>query len=334
MKKRTLTFIVIIVAIITSMLYIMQRRNVIISQNERSLADIGISTQKANEILSTMSPKEAKVEIEQIDELVVKISHELGLKTRGAQNWIKDATSIEEVYDILKERYEKIDAELNERIEKTEAALADNELEYEKADNETLLETYLQEQYLLISNGVRDTCYNDKYNGILIANKSNCLTPDFVSEDQAEMREALDNLIAGAAEDGIELRIISEHRTYQYQEEVFNRYIDSMGLEGAATISAWPGASEHQTGLAVDLGASDGLCDLDTCFESTEEGKWLKENAHDYGFILRYPQGKRSITGYNYEPWHFRYIGVEPAVEIYNEDITLEEYLGIDYEIY
>ncbi len=334
MKKRTISFIVVIVMILTISLFFTQRRDVIISQNERSLTDMGMSTQKVNEVLSSISPRKAKSEIERIDELVVKISHELGFKTRGTQNWIKNAKSIDEIYSILEEHYNKLSSELTEKIATNEAVLNENDLEYNKSENESLLETYLRGQYVLIEAGVRDTCYNEEYDGFIIANKSNCLTPDYVSEDQDEMQEHMEKMIDAAAEDGIVLRKISEHRSYEYQVSVFNRYIETMGYEGATSISAWPGASEHQTGLAVDFGAEDGMCDLEACFESTEEGQWLSENAQDYGFILRYPEGMRSITGYNYEPWHFRYVGIDTAVEIHNEDITLEEYLGIDYSIY
>ncbi len=334
MKKRTVSLILTIVILITIFLFFTQRRDVIISQNERSLSDMGMSTQKINEVLATMSPREAKSEIERIDELVVKISHELGFKSRGAQNWIKDASTVDEIYDILDEKYNDLYEELNTKIEASEASLEENGLQYDKSENEPLLEVYLNEQYVLIQNGIRDTCYNEYYGGVLIANKSNCLTPDFVSPDQDEMREQLDKMIAAAAEDGITLRKVSEHRTYDYQVSLFKGYIDSMGYEGATSVSAWPGASEHQTGLAVDFGAADGLCELESCFESTPEGKWLKENARDYGFILRYPEGKRNITGYNYEPWHYRYVGVDIAVDIAKDDITLEEYLGIDYPIY
>ncbi len=334
MRRTTMILIAIIVLMITSMLYLSQRRNVIISQNERSLSDIGMSPQKVNELLSTMSPSEAKKEIEEIDELVVKISHDLGFKERGAQNWIKNATSIEEVYTILDEKYNTLEKELTEKIEAAEKSLEEHDLQYDKSSNESLLETYLNEQYVLIKNGVRDTCYNETYDDILIVNKSNCLTPDYISPDQDEMLDALDKMVAAAEQDGVELKVISTHRTYQYQVDLFNGYVDTMGYEGASAVSAWPGVSEHQTGLTVDFSSPSGDCELDVCYATTEQGKWLMDNAQDYGFILRYPEGQSAVTGYSYEPWHYRYVGVNPAVEIHNEGITLEEYLGIDYPIY
>ena len=99
----------------------------------------------------------------------------------------------------------------------------------------------------------------------------------------------------------------------------------------ADTYSARPGHSEHQTGLAVDVGAiSNPSCDLETCFGETIEGKWVAANAQNYGFIIRYPNGKDAITGYQYEPWHLRYVGIDAAVAIYNSGLTMDQYYGIE----
>ena len=92
------------------------------------------------------------------------------------------------------------------------------------------------------------------------------------------------------------------------------------------TYSAVPGHSEHETGLAIDVSGSDGKCAATDCFGDTMEAKWLAEHAAEYGFIIRYPKGKESITGYKYEPWHLRYVGVQIASEIAEQASTLEEY--------
>ena len=110
-------------------------------------------------------------------------------------------------------------------------------------------------------------------------------------------------------------------------KNLFNRYVEKDGYDNAMMYSAKPRHSEHETGLAFDIGGADQALWLKDAFEATEEGIWLKENAHRFGFILRYPKGKTDITGYIYEPWHFRYIGIEDARKIYELDITLEEYL-------
>ena len=110
------------------------------------------------------------------------------------------------------------------------------------------------------------------------------------------------------------------------QKYLYNSYVSRDGKEEADTYSARPGHSEHQTGLAFDLNS------IDISFADTDEGKWVVDNCYKYGFIIRYPEGKDNITGYIYEPWHLRYVGVDLATKLYNQGdwITLEEYYGID----
>lgn len=116
---------------------------------------------------------------------------------------------------------------------------------------------------------------------------------------------------------------VSTYRSYIYQKELFNYYVKSKGEKKALKCSAKPGHSEHQTGLAVDVMGSNN--DYDE-FEKSIEFDWMKNNSYKYGFILRYPKGKEHITGFKYEPWHYRYVGVETATKIYNNNLTLEEY--------
>ena len=123
-----------------------------------------------------------------------------------------------------------------------------------------------------------------------------------------------------AKKEGLSLRVVSAHRTEDYQAMLYNNKVNSSGKVYADNYSARPGHSEHQTGMAVDINSVEGV------FEYTQEFKWLKKHAHEYGFILRYPKGKEWITGYSYEPWHYRYVGVDVAKVIYEEDITYEEY--------
>lgn len=141
-----------------------------------------------------------------------------------------------------------------------------------------------------------------------------------------EAAEALERLFAAAEEDGIRLAGVSGYRSYAYQKGLFERYVKRDGLEAASRYSARPGHSEHSTGLAMDVSGINGKCAATDCFADTEEAKWLAEHVYDYGFIIRYPQGKEEITGYKYEPWHLRYVGVDVAAEIKEQGITLEEY--------
>jgi D-alanyl-D-alanine carboxypeptidase len=122
----------------------------------------------------------------------------------------------------------------------------------------------------------------------------------------------------------------SGFRGYKNQQGLYNRTRDTRGLAVAEKLSARPGHSEHQLGLAADFSARGQGCVILTCFGNTEAGRWLEQNAYKYGFILRYPKGFRAITGFQYEPWHFRYVGVELATELNVKGIkTLEEFWGL-----
>ncbi len=132
---------------------------------------------------------------------------------------------------------------------------------------------------------------------------------------------AIEKMFNEAKNQGVNLYGVSGYRSASRQKQIFDNQVQAVGELRAKEYVALPGESEHQTGLAMDVGRLEGN------FGQSREGKWLRDNAHNFGFILRYPQGKEHITKINYEPWHFRYIGIEPANEIYNSGLTLEEYL-------
>ncbi len=159
--------------------------------------------------------------------------------------------------------------------------------------------------------------------GILIANKTYGLPRDYNPGIDPEAQAALDTMIRGAADEGISLWVVSGFRSYDTQNTLYNNYVARDGQAAADRYSARPGHSEHQTGLAFDLNS------VEQYFGETAEGKWLAAHCWEYGFIIRYPQGKEGITGYMYEPWHVRYLGTEIAEKVYNSGLTLEEYLGI-----
>ncbi|OBR67801.1 peptidase M15 [Paenibacillus oryzae] len=141
-----------------------------------------------------------------------------------------------------------------------------------------------------------------------------------------EAAEALEVMFEAAEQDKIYLAGVSGYRSHGTQIKLFERYVKRDGYEKARTYSALPGTSEHETGLAIDVSGSDGKCAAADCFGDTEEAKWLAENAAEYGFVIRYPKGKQDITGYQYEPWHLRYVGKELAGKLYSDGLTLEEY--------
>ncbi len=166
-----------------------------------------------------------------------------------------------------------------------------------------LPENYVPDDLVEIDSKYRGTSYNYKL--------------------RKEAAEALYKMADAALEDGIKLTVVSAYRTESTQTSLFNNAVKTDGMEHALLYSAKPGHSEHQLGLAVDLVIASSKAH----FEDTKEYAWLKENSYKYGFIERYPKGKEFITGYGFEPWHYRYLGVELATDVFLENITYEEYI-------
>lgn len=177
-----------------------------------------------------------------------------------------------------------------------------------------------------------------------VVNKNHSITADFMPDDlvsvdlpstrDTQLREvaatALTGLFGAADAAGLELFCCSGYRSYETQAELYAWNVETYGVEGAELVSARPGMSEHQMGLAMDVTSASAGFDLLESFGSMPEGQFIKENAHKYGFIVRYPEGKTNITGYAYEPWHLRYVGVDVATDIYSSGKTMEEYYGVN----
>lgn len=163
-------------------------------------------------------------------------------------------------------------------------------------------------------------------NGILVVNKTYSLPADYAPGVDSQAQQAFNEMAAGAANDGISLYVVSGYRSYYYQQQLYNNYVYYRGVTETDRFSARPGHSEHQTGLAFDVNNAS------SSFENTPEAKWLEEHCVEYGFIIRYPQGKESVTGFKYEPWHVRYLGKENAQAVHDSGLCLEEYLGITSE--
>ncbi len=144
-----------------------------------------------------------------------------------------------------------------------------------------------------------------------------------------EAASALERMATDAAGQGINLVLVSGYRSYGLQQSVYSGNVAREGQASADRTSARPGHSEHQTGLAADVGTVSGLCQLDTCFDQTPEGRWVAANAYKYGFVIRYPSGLEAIVGYSYEPWHLRYVGPELAAELNKASQTLEQFFGL-----
>lgn len=177
----------------------------------------------------------------------------------------------------------------------------------------------------------------------MLVSKYNALSKDYEVEDlktisktysygdnkklNKEAYDAFISLADDAKKEGYTILIVSSYRTYQDQEDVWKDYKASFGTKKADAYAARAGSSEHETGLAIDVADYN---DKNDKFEATESFKWMQTNAHKYGYILRYPKDKENITGYSYEAWHYRYVGIDTATKVYNEGITYDEY----YEYY
>ena len=161
---------------------------------------------------------------------------------------------------------------------------------------------------------------------ILIVNKTYSLPADYDPGVSQVALNAFNEMAEAAAADGISLWINSGYRSYQEQEELYNGYASERGTDSADEVSSRPGHSEHQTGLAFDVN------DTSFSFENSPEADWLAEHCPEYGFIIRFPDGKEKYTGYTYEPWHIRYLGTKLAKEITESGLSLEEYLDITSE--
>jgi D-alanyl-D-alanine carboxypeptidase len=156
---------------------------------------------------------------------------------------------------------------------------------------------------------------------------------------RSDAAEAYKKMVRAAKADGVNIVAVSGYRSYDTQASLYDSYVQQYGQETADTIAARPGHSEHQTGLAMDVGNSSGVCALRDCFEETPVGEWVAANAPAYGFIIRYPKGEQGVTGYTYEPWHIRYVGSNVLAEqihagakaIDEPDIdTMEEFFGLE----
>ncbi len=231
---------------------------------------------------------------------------------------------------------------------------ADNKAIYERNDTESVISNGLGSNPDSTTPSLEGTTYVDAQGNtvikntddiLVLVNKTRNLPSDYKPDDlvipnikfsfeenleKKYMRKdaaiALQNLFDAAKQNNISLFGVSGYRSYQRQELIFEAKANKYGRDIANKTSALPGQSEHQTGLAMDISCSSVNYLLTEQFGQTPEGKWLKDNAYKFGFIIRYPKDKTDITGYNYEPWHVRYVGKNAAKVINENNITLEEY--------
>ncbi len=185
--------------------------------------------------------------------------------------------------------------------------------------------------YLVLVNKKRNLMSYDIPNNLVDISVNHM---EHVKEIDKKTNDVLIKMFDDAKKEGIKLRVVSGYRDFFYQVDLFDSYTKNHGFDKANTYSALPGQSEHQTGFVVDLDDENPEFTLERSFEETEAFKWLDDNAHKYGFILRYPKGKEELTGYIYEPWHYRYVGsADIATEIYQKGLILEQYLTLNNKL-
>lgn len=190
-----------------------------------------------------------------------------------------------------------------------------------------------------------DTRSSDDGDLLVVVNKYHAVLKDYKPKDlvtiddkygtwknmelKSEAYEAYKKLYKDAKAQGFELKLCSAMRTYETQKTLYTNAVKNKGRETANIRSAYPGRSEHHTGLAIDVTSASMGWGLKQDFADYPDGKWVNDHCQEYGFIIRYPNGKTDITGYAYEPWHLRYVGVDAATYIMENGLTLEEYMGV-----
>ena len=228
---------------------------------------------------------------------------------------------IEPGYEVIDNYDNNLNVEINGLDKLDNKTKGEYILEYKVTDSsgniESIKRKIIVDERISIKNGVTYV------EGILLVNKKYSIPRSYGDGIDEEALKQLKLLQSDAKNAGFTINLVSSYRSYDYQKNLYNNYVKKHGQEKADTFSARPGHSEHQTGLAFDVGK------IDDNYGDTPAGKWLAKNAHKYGFIIRYPKGKEGITGYKYEPWHIRYLGLDNAEKVYQSGLCLEEYLKV-----
>ena len=244
-------------------------------------------------------------------------------------------------------RLEELD-NIDERISYFNKDYIDRYIDYKNKNKDLKIEDVI----LHVNIGIDNDYYTNTKKAVnlnkntILVNKYNYLDRDYEPENLekislyyarsgmklvSEAKSQYEAMAKQAAKEGFKLVATSSYRSYEYQEELYNNYAKRDGKEAADTYSGRPGYSEHQTGLAVDL--YNGK-ELYTEFEKTKEFEWMQKNAHKYGFILRFPKDKEKLTGYEYESWHYRYVGEKIATYIHDNNLCFEEYYTMFIEVF
>lgn len=256
-----------------------------------------------------------------------------------AEQAIKSNISLKEADEQIKKiKAEKKAKEEAERVAAEKKAQEEKEAADKKAASDTALAAQLQGQVVAPAGCAASGAHSNPSSIDVVINKKRCFNPiDFTPTDlasyngfivSAKIIPDMTTMFHAAAAAGVPLSLTSSYRSYGNQVTTYNHWVQTNGSQAAAdTVSARPGYSEHQTGFAFDVSA--GSCSLE-CFRGTKQYEWMIANAHNYGFIERYPVGLESVTGYGAEAWHWRYVGKATATQMKASGVkTLEQLWGI-----
>ena len=343
-KRKRQRLVIMITALVLILLFIMFKT---ISGSTKNEPDTSITIPNDN--------NEPTVDNEDDEIIELKISPENYIASTG-ETIDKNTLKIEALYksgktEALNENISFTTESNILKIENDTIVVSNDALTADSGILRANYEGYTKEITVKVFNNLQDNINEDSlvtnvsaYD--MIVNKTRNLPSSYVPEDLVPLDgipktlenpevnqlrkvayEALKELFAKAKEEkSFELYARSGYRSYNTQVGLYNSYVSKHGKEAADKFSAKPGQSEHQTGLSIDITCEAMNYLLDDTFFDTEEGKWVAENAHRFGFVIRYPKGKEDITGYQYEPWHLRYVGETLAKEVYESQLTLEEY--------
>ena len=263
-------------------------------------------------------------------EIEVKVEGDYDLKKAGEyklQYVAKDSSGNETKKEVVLVVKEKV-VEAPKVVEKPATNNSNNQTQNNNSEPAPSAPVVNQDGSFTTSKGFHGETRNGitYIDGVLIANKTYALPKSYAPGGlTGETSKAFNTMKSAAAQEGISIWVASGFRSYDLQNRLWTNRKNKNGIAFADAGTARPGHSEHQTGLAMDINM------VDDAFENTAAGQWLFKNAYKYGFILRYPRGKTGETGYKYESWHYRYVGVDLATKLYNGGnwITLENYFGI-----
>jgi len=250
------------------------------------------------------------------------------LRTKDKLTWLQESLKVAGFYTSRDGLYGNGTASKLNEFKKSEVSLVDDHVFNTDVEN-ALLD--VRSKKLAPNFGTNMVLVNKKYYIPSESKPEKVVVADVKSFKNInisnDIKEPLETMFSDAKKAGFELYLLSGYRSYDYQEMLFSRKVKLVGFDKAETVVAVPGESEHQTGLAVDISCRSIQFGLNSKLDQTDEFAWLVDNSYKYGFILRYPKGKSDITGYIYEPWHYRYIGdVDVAKYIMENNITFEEY--------